>query len=108
MPMFWLKTQRRLLDEINCVGDENRRTLECPTSFSAEIEATPIGRRIASTRGEEGYAPAIVSGLAVSGILSAGTTRFAFAKTALLTRISGICNSILSGVSPSVTSVAYQ
>ena len=65
MPKFWLETQRRLLDEINCVGDENRRTLECPTSFSAEIEATPIGKRIASTCGEEGYALAIVSVLTV-------------------------------------------
>ena len=89
------------------MGEENRRELECPTSLSADIEATPVGKRIASTHGEEGYALVIVSGLAVSGIPSAGTTRFAFAKTALLTRISGICNSVLSGVSLSVTSVAY-
>ena len=107
MPKFWLETQRRLLDEINCVGDENRRTLECPTSFSAEIEATPIGKRIASTYGEGRYALDIVSGLAVSALSSAGTTRFAFAKTALPTDGSGICNSILLGVSLSVTSVAY-
>jgi hypothetical protein len=33
MPMFWLETQRRLLDEINCVGEENRRTFGVPNFF---------------------------------------------------------------------------